>query len=297
MTLSRKSLTAILVTVLLWGSAYPGIRAGLSAYSPGELTLLRYLTASTTLAVCASVQPFRLPRWRDVPGLVALGALGFTIFHLALNYGEQTVTAGAASFLAATSPIFATLLASWFLDEQLTSWGWLGIALSLSGIALIALGEADGFGLDAGALLILLSAMSGAGYFTLQKSFLRRYSPLELTTYAVWAGTLLMGYFLPGLADQVTHASWDATLAVVYIGIFPGALAYVTYAYVLAQLPVSVTTSFLYLVPVMTLPIAWLWLGEVPAQLAVIGGLIALAGVVIVQRKGKNRKPKTAAAP
>ena len=290
MAISRKSLAAIGITVLLWGSAYPGIRAGLAAYSPGELTLLRYLFASLTLGAWACVQPLRLPRWRDVPALFALGALGFTIYHLALNYGEQTVTAGGASFLASTAPVFATLLAFWFLGEHLTRWGWIGIAVSLSGIALISLGEAGGLHFDLGALFVLLAAMSGAGYFTLQKFYLDRYSPFELTCYAVWAGTLLMGYFLPDLAGQIGQAPWEATLAVIYIGVFPGALGYVTYAYVLARMPVALTTSFLYLVPVTALPIAWIWLGEIPTLVALLGGSIALGGVVLVQTKGKLKK-------
>lgn len=292
MSLSWKAIGAVIITVLFWGSAFPGIRAGLEAYSPGQLALLRYLFASITMGIWAGVQSFRLPRRQDLPGILALGALGIAVYHVALNYGEQTVTAGAASFLVATAPVFAALMATWFLGERFTRWGWMGIGVSLTGIALIALGESGGLRFDTGAFFVLLAALSGAGYFTLQKFYLDYYSPLELTAYAVWAGTLLMGYFLPGLSEQVVHSPWEATLAVAYIGIFPGALGYVTYAYVLSRLPVSVTTSFLYLVPVMALPIAWLWLGEIPTLVAIAGGLLALGGVIIVQKKGKVRQPK-----
>lgn len=290
MAVTKKSLAAIVFTVLVWASAFPGIRAGLEGYSPGELALLRYIFASVTLAACTSIWPIRRPERTDLPGMVALGALGIAIYHLALNYGEQTVTAGAASFLIATSPVFATLLAYWFLDERLTAWGWVGIGISMVGVGLIAFGEAGGFRFDPGAFLVLGAAVSGACYFTLQKFYLSRYSPFALTAYAVWTGTVLMGLFLPGLLEEIPRASWQATASVAYIGVFPGALAYVTYAFVLSQMPVAVTTSFLYLVPVTAIPIAWIWLGEVPALLAVTGGLVALAGVIVVQKKGKVEK-------
>ncbi len=286
MPISRKTATAALVTVVLWGSAFPGISAGLQAYAPGQLALLRYLFASATMAVIALVRPIRVPRRGDLPGILALGALGFAVYHTALSFGQVTVTAGAASFLVETAPVFAALMAACFLDERLTRWGWAGMLISLGGAALIAFGEAGGIRLDGGALLVLLAAASGAGYFTLQKPYLRRYSPLELTTYAVWAGTLLMGVWGPGLLAQVAAAPLEATLAVAYIGVFPGALAYVTYAYVLARWSVAKTTSLLYLVPLATLPIAWVWLGEVPRVTTALGGLVTLVGVVFVQKWG-----------
>jgi drug/metabolite transporter (DMT)-like permease len=294
---------AALFTVVLWGSAFPGIRAGLAAYGPGELALLRYLFASATLGVIALARwavgrPLRTPRRRDVPGIFALGALGFAVYHTALNYGQVTVSAGGASFLVETAPVFATLLAAGFLGERLSARGWAGVAVSLGGAALIAVGESQGGGgaegpvLNLGALAVLLAAAAGAGYFTLQKPFLRRYSPLEITAYAMWAGTLLMGIWAPVLPGQVAAAPLSATLAVAYIGVLPGALAYVTYAYVLARLPVAQTTSLLYLVPLAAIPTAWAWHGEVPALTAVAGGVVTLAGVALVQSAGAAEEPK-----
>ena len=300
MSRTHKIVAAAAATVLLWGSAFPGIRAGLDAYGPGQLALLRYLFASGTMVLIALVRPFRLPRGRDLPGIAALGVLGFTIYHGALNYGQVTVTAGSASFITETAPIFATLMAVAFLGERLSARGWTGILVSFGGAALIAFGETSGARLEPGALLVLLAALSGAGYFTLQKWYLQRYSPLEITAYAMWAGTLLMAVWGPGLPEQVAAAAPSATLAVAYIGVFPGALGYVTYAYVLSELSVAQGTSLLYLVPLAVLPIAWVWHGEVPTIIALTGGLLVLGGVVLVQRRAKRedapkRRKKVAA--
>lgn len=138
-------------------------------------------------------------------------------------------------------------------------------------------------------LLVLLAAFLQSLYFVLQKPYLKRYRPFEFTTYAIWAGTLGLLVFWPGLPAEIGAAPPEATLAAVYLGIFPAALAYVTWAYVLARFPASRAASFLYLVPGVATLIAWLWLGEVPGWLALFGGVIALAGVIIVNKNYMKR--------
>ena len=96
--------------------------------------------------------------------------------------------------------------------------------------------------------------------------------------------------FAPGFVHQFPHAAPSATLAVVYLGVFPAAIAYVLSNYALARMPASLMTTFLYLSPVFAAVIAWFWLGEVPAVLTVVGGIVAILGVIIVQRWGQARE-------
>jgi drug/metabolite transporter (DMT)-like permease len=284
---STRTLLALAFTLVVWASAFAGIRAGLRAYSPANLAILRFLMASLVLVIYAGIAHFRRPELRDLPGLIFTGAIGISFYNLALNYGETRVTAGAASMLIASVPIFTALAARFWLHEKLTAVGWGGVFVSFAGVALIASGEGEGIRLSPQALIILAAAITSAAYMILQKRYLERYSALEFTAYSIWFGTALMLPFGSGLVHSLRTAPVAATVAVIYLGIFPGALAYAGWAYVLSHGPAGRTSTLLNVIPVLAIGIAWLWLGEVPRLLSFVGGAVALAGVFMVNLWGK----------
>jgi drug/metabolite transporter (DMT)-like permease len=122
--------------------------------------------------------------------------------------------------------------------------------------------------------------VSWSVYFALQKHHTGRYDGLTLVCYTVWSGTALLLFFLPGLADQVTMAPLRVQIAVLALGIFPSALAYLAWAYVLAHVDLSRATMTLYLIPPTAMAIASFALAERPTLMVGVGALVVLISVL-----------------
>lgn len=276
---------AAALMVVFWGSAYVGIRAALASYSPGAMALLRYLVASgVILIIYAHTLKFRRLSVKELMATAALGILGFSVYNVALNYGERTVSAGIASFLISQIPVFLTFFSMLLFGDRLSRRGWLGTALSIIGIGLMTLGESTGFALDHGVLYILIAAVAGAIFSLLQKPLLLKLHPLEFTAYAIWFGTLGMMIYLPDLWHELPKARLIDTALVIYNGIFPAAIAYLLWSFVLARFKASKAAGFLYLVPFVAIVIGLIFLHEIPDTIAIAGGILALGGAFLVTR-------------
>jgi drug/metabolite transporter (DMT)-like permease len=288
--LSARGWLALLISVMLWGSGFIAIRMALPAYSPSHLALLRFLSASATILVYSLIAGVRPPARRDIPYILMMGFISITVYHVALNAGERTVTGGAASMLVASAPIFSALLARVALNERLRPWGWIGIAISFMGVSLIAVGEGGGVHFNRGAFLVLIAAISTGISVILQKHYLKTYNVTDFSTHLILAGTFFLLPFLPGLGTTIRQAPLKPTLAVVYLGVFPAAIAYLTWGYVLKRIPASIAASSFYTIPIFAIFLGWVVLREVTSALSIVGGGLAFVGVTLVNTKGHARK-------
>jgi len=294
--MTSRAFTALLVCILVWASAFPAIRLALKAFSPGPLALFRFVVAALALTLYGMRRGSRWPQKMDLVPILLCGILGGAFYHVAHNYGQQTVPAGVAAFLINTSPVFTALLARFFLKEKLLVWGWVGMLISVCGVTLLALREGKGFEFDSGAFIVVLAALSASIYTVRQKPLLEKYTALEFTTYVAVAGSLCLMIFLPQCLREIGEAPLKINLAVIYMGLVPAAIGYVCWSYVLSQMPVSTAVSYMYVVPVVVMTMAWLFLNETPGRYALPGGALALGGVILVQRHGRvpvNPKPET----
>lgn len=288
----------LVVQMILWGTAFPMIKIALGDLSAPHLTLLRHLVASATFVpLLLAFRARLLPRRADVPFFFLLGVVGYTVYHLGLNYGQTNVSAGAASLIIATAPAITALLAVWLVGERLPAMGWVGSAVAFLGVALIVIGDSGGgLSFNVYAWLIVLAAVATSFYAILQRRMFSRYRPIEVAAFATWAGTVPMLAFLPGVAADVAAAAPSALLATIYIGVFPSAVAYTIFAFALSKAPVTVVAAALYMVPVFSLVASWLLVGEVPGPLTVVGGAVAIGGIVAVNVSKQHTKARLARA-
>jgi drug/metabolite transporter (DMT)-like permease len=278
-----RTLIVLAGTLLVWASPYAGIRVGLAGYSPFHLALLRFLVASVVLALLALRLPLRLPRPRDAAAILGAGLLGISIYQIALGLGERATSAGVASLVLALQSVVIAVLAGIFLRERLSLWGWSGSGLALGGVGLIVVSQIQApVHLGENVLWLLLATVGTSACVVLQKSLIGRYRPFELNAYVIWAGTAFLLPFLPGLGREMSHASWQSTAVVVYLGAVPGALGYLGWNFVLRELPASQAGAALILTSPLGALIGFLWLGERPGLVALLGGLVTLAAAIFV---------------
>jgi terminal-alkyne amino-acid exporter len=285
-------------TVLLWASAFPAITVAVRGFGPAALAVARLAVASAALAVVAPWMGVRRPRPRDLPLIALCGLAGMTGYQLLLNAGERVVPAGTASLLVATAPVYASLLAVAFLGEHATRRRWAGSAVALAGTALIAVSHGLGFGVSA--LIVLAAAVLQAIFHTAQKPLLARYTGFEVTAYAMWAGTVFIlpwtGSLLRALWGAGAHAGGAAIGSAVFLGLAPSAAGFVLWAYAMARMDVGRVTVSLYLVPAAAIGISLVWLGQIPGPAELIGGAIALAGVLLASGPTSNGRGSRVAA-
>src|SRR5579875_2836479 len=268
--LGQPVVIAALISVLLWSSAFVAIRYVGRQLGYGELALARLAVGALALGAAMLIRRERIPRGRALGFAVVSGLLWFSIYNLALNAAEQRIDAGTSALLVNTGPIFLALLAGRVLGEGYPRALLTGCAVSLAGVALIAVGV-SGHGLHAtwGALLCLLAAVVYAGGVVAQRPALREYSALSVTWLACTVAAVACLPWAPGLVSELGRARATTVGWTVYLGVGPLAIGFGTWAFALARSSsagrLGVST---YLVPPLVVVISWIALGQTPPVLA-----------------------------
>lgn len=291
-SVDRRSLLAAGVTVLLWASAFVAIRSAGEHFAPGALALGRLLAGSVVLVAVLLLRREGWPPRAAWPGIVAAGVLWFGVYMVALNWGEQEVDAGTAAMIVNVGPVLIALLAGWLLKEGFPRRVLAGIAVSFAGAVVVGFSmSGEGRASVLGVLLCALAAVTYAIGVTCQKPALKHVSAVQFTTFACLVGTVACLPFAGQLVGQLADAPVSATLNVVYLGVFPTAIAFLTWGYALARTTAAKMGATTYVVPAIVVAMSWLLLDEVPGWLSLAGGVLCLAGVAVSRARPRKVTP------
>jgi len=276
-------LVAAVVTMTLWASAFIVIRSVGDDYSPGPMALGRLATGSAALSLVAVLRPRRVPRGRPLLLVIGYGVLWFGLYAVLVNAAEHHLDAGTTALVVNVGPILIAVLAGIYLKEGFPRGLVTGLVIAFSGVVTIAVATSTGRHDAAGVLLALGAAALYAVGVLLQKQALRDVEVFTATWLGCLAGTVACLPFAPALLAEVRDAPGSATLGLVYLGLFPTAIAFATWAYALERMSAGGLSSSSYLVPGIAVLLSWLLLGEVPAPLAFVGGALCLLGVAVTR--------------
>jgi len=279
------ALVAALVAVVLWASAFVGIRAAGHDLSAGSLALARLLVGSIALGAMVAVRRDAFPPRSDWPRLLVCGLAWFGLYNVVLNEAERRVDAGTAAMLVNLGPILIAVLAGWLLKEGFPRSLVIGCAVAFAGTAVIARAtSAQDVSAGWGAVLCVVAAAAYAVGVVAQKPLLANTSPLQITWLACVIGAVVCLPFAGKLVHELGHASAGAIAWTVYLGVFPTAVGFTAWAFALARTSAGRLGSTTYLVPPVAIVMGWLLLDEAPPAAALLGGLLCLGGVVIARR-------------
>lgn len=273
-------MAAGLFTVTLWGSAFVGIRAAGAAFSPGSLALARLLVSCVILGAAAMVRRDPIPARRDLVQIAVYGVLWLAVYSTVLNAAERLVDAGTAALLVNTGPVVVAILAGVFLREGFPRRLFAGCAIAFAGCALIGFATTETrSGAWLGILLLALAVLAYSTAVVVQKPVLARVASFQVAWIGVVAATMACLPFAPSLVAELPKANAGAIAWTVYLGAFPTAIGFATWAFALRRTKAGRLGTLTYLSPVVAVLLGWVMLGETPPWLALVGGGLALAGV------------------
>ncbi|OOG43400.1 DMT family transporter [Rhodanobacter sp. C05] len=283
--LDGRALIYIGIALLTWSSAYAAIAYALASFSPGEVAFARLTIGSLCFAALSVVKRVPLPARRDWPQLALLGVIGLTVYHLCLNYAETRIASGTAAILISLVPATTAAVSAIWLRERLSPRTLVGLGVAFVGVVLVVVASGKDVKFEPMAALVLVSVLACSIYFVGQKPLFARNSMIGVTAFTFFAGTLGTLPLGLGLPQALAAAPWSHISALLWLGIAPTFIGYLAWNAALRRASASQVSSFIYFSPPIAVLIGWVWLGERPGVLTLVGGVITVGGVVLANAR------------
>ena len=281
---------AALLTILIWGTTFISTKVLLTSFQPVEILFLRFVLGF--LALCL-IYPRRLQlgERRQELWFAAAGLCGVTLYYLLENIALTYTLASNVGVLVSVSPVFTALLSHFLLRrEKLRPAFFAGLAVALAGVVLLSYNGSAVLKLDPrGDVLALLAAAIWSAYSLITRHISSFGYPVVQTTRRIFAyglvfmlPALLIFGFRPSLAAVLEPVN---LLNLVYLGLGACALCFVTWNFAVGKLGAVKTSTYIYLVPVVTLATSALVLGEPVTPLSAVGAALTVAGLALSEHK------------
>jgi len=278
----------LLVQALLASGTHLVAKVVVTQIDAFTLTLVRSLIATGGMVLVLQSAGGRLAiEKRDLPLVLFLAFLAVPVNQFLFLLGIRYTTASNAALLYATTPILVVLFSRWLLKEKLTRQRIAGVLLGFAGVTIVIFERGVDASIDnlAGNLIIYCAVLAWGLYTVLGKRLISTYGPIRSTSLTLIVGTIL---FLPvGIwsavqfpFDRLALESW---LQILYLGLITSVVAYMLWYYALSRAEAGKVAVFTNLQPLLTTVLAVLLLDQDVTVAFIVGGSVAIGGVVLAQ--------------
>jgi drug/metabolite transporter (DMT)-like permease len=293
--MNLRQLLELVVLAALWGASFLFMRIGAPEMGPVGLIAIRTLVAGLFLLPFLFFYNSHRGVRRHVPAIALVGVIGSAMPFALIAYATLTVTAGYASILNATTPMFGALVAWIWLGDRLRPSGIIGLLVGFAGVFVLVWGKGEMPSLQLGTAVAaaLTATLLYALAATTTKRYLAEVHPLTLATLSqLFAAASLLPLALLAVPEQMPSAK--AWWSVVLLGIASTGIAYVIYFRLISQVGPTKTLTVTFLIPVFGLFWGWLFLEEAIGWSMVAGCLLILLGVGLTTGvlAGRSRRLK-----
>jgi drug/metabolite transporter (DMT)-like permease len=275
---------AAFITALAWSGSWITGKLAVAGAPPLEISTVRFLIAAVVLVVITLATRADLGRGSLWPVALA-GVFGYCVYNAFVFVGLTMAPASDGALIVPTLIPVLTALAATFVGERLTPMKLAGFALASMGVALVIVAGQTAEEISSrrliGDVLMVLGAICWATYTVLGTIAMRTRSPLAVVTIAAPIGVLCLiplGFLENGYAD-IPGWSVAVWLNVLYLALIGSVASFILFYWVVRRVGAGVAAMTSYFVPVLTLVLAVVFLGDRPQPLQLLGGLVILAGV------------------
>jgi len=296
-----KAYIYLLIVSILWGTAGPILKYGLTYFSPFLFLSYRFLISSIIAVILFSIKKPHIPKNPKKQALILIYGFLMTTGVLSLFFlGFDKTSSIAGSFISSLSPIIASILGAVMLHEHFTKKEQKGVLIAFIGLLFVVTeplitgnGKLDSS--IVGNLIIMAAVTLDVLMAIMSKYILRdKTTPIDLTNIAFIIGLITMVplALVTTTPDQIIHAfttaPLSAHLSVFFMAVLSGTVAFTFWYKGLKTIEIGDASIFGYLKPLWAAPLAIFWLKESISYPFVIGIAMTIIGVIIAETKKRK---------